>query len=212
MNLQDKARDTGSPAWTRARVLRDIEKQRISRIQADRAAKVRREMGAEMPKVARAAPRPADPGQAYDLEQRLEPFKAGDTAGGLKELRRYVDAYPQDKAARQRISSAVYERARELEGQGAKERALALYEEACTLRGERPAEWNAHIQTLRRTLAAEYYQKGARAYANDIALAIRSWEACLRFEPQHVNAALRLEEARRLQSKLQRIDSDKAGR
>jgi hypothetical protein len=45
----------------------------------------------------------APPGNGFDLELPLEIFKAGDTAGGLRDLRRYVDANPNDRAGRQRI-------------------------------------------------------------------------------------------------------------
>jgi hypothetical protein len=50
-------------------------------------------------------------------------FRAGDTRGGLRELREYVDTNPRDRAARQRIGTVVYERARELETNGTREQA-----------------------------------------------------------------------------------------
>ena len=137
-----------------AKVLREIDRQRMARTQAARAAKVQGETVA----VARATPsRPqpmADPGEGYDLEQGLEMFRAGDTTGGLRDLRRYVESNPQDRAARQRIGAAVYDRGRELEAQGAREPALALYEQAVYLRGDAAPGWASRIQALKKELAA----------------------------------------------------------
>ncbi len=94
---------------------------------------MRRNNGASRP----AAAQGADVAYAYSLEQPLEMFKAGDTAGGLRELRQFVAANPNDRSARNRIGAAVYDRGRELEAQGQREQALAMYEEAVALRGER---------------------------------------------------------------------------
>jgi tetratricopeptide (TPR) repeat protein len=133
--------------------LREIERQRLSRIQASRAAKAGGVAGANGAQRAASPRAPATAGNdSYDLEQPLEMFKAGDTAGGLRDLRNYVDANPNDKAARNRIGTAVYDRARELESQGAREQALALYEQAVALRGEPGPGWTARIQALQKAL------------------------------------------------------------
>jgi tetratricopeptide (TPR) repeat protein len=79
-------------------------------------------------------------------------FKAGDVEGGLRDLRRYVDTYPNDKAGRNRIGTAVYDRGRELEAQGAREQALKMYEQAVALRGEPGPGWSARIQALKKSL------------------------------------------------------------
>jgi tetratricopeptide (TPR) repeat protein len=186
-----------------ARELREIEKQRLSRIQAGRAAKAGGQ-GA----VASAAPRANPPrtpasaaSDAYDLEQPLEMFRAGDTAGGLRELRRFVDANPNDKSARNRIGTAVYDKAREQEDQGAREQALALYEQAVSLRGEPGLGWASRIQSLKKALGNEYFEKGAQAYPANAAQAIKDWEASLRFDPQNAKAAARLKDARQAQEK-----------
>lgn len=178
-----------------ARVLREIERQRVGRTQADRAARARTDGTA-----AYAGPTPArnaEPADSYDLEQRIEMFRAGDTSGGLRELRRYVDAHPGDRAARVQIGTAIYERGRDVEAQGAREDALSLYDQAMSLRGEKVAEWQARADALRRSLGNEYYEKGARAAAADPALAIGYWETSLRFDPKNIKAANRLAAARR---------------
>jgi tetratricopeptide (TPR) repeat protein len=183
-----------------ARLLREIEQRNAVRLQADRAARaLRLENGAAA--AARASPpangsrQTAASAETYELEQRIEMFRAGDTEGGLRELRAFVDAYPGDRLARAQIANAVYERGREREAEGSREEALALYVEALALRGQRVSEWSTRADRLRRALADEHYQKGVAAYASDRALAIQHWEASLRFDPRHARAAARLQQA-----------------
>jgi tetratricopeptide (TPR) repeat protein len=183
--------------------LREIEKQRLARIQASRAAKAGGGAAANGAQRAAAAPRaPATAAsEAYDLEQPLEMFKAGDTVGGLRDLRGFVDANPNDKAARNRIGTAVYDRARELEDQGSREQALAFYDQAVALRGEPGLGWTVRIQSLRKSLGNEYFDKGAQAYPTNVAQAIKDWETSLRFDPQNAKAMARLKDARQAQEK-----------
>jgi tetratricopeptide (TPR) repeat protein len=142
-----------------AQALREIERRRLARIAAGRAAKVNEAAAAGMPNGAsRAAPArqpAADATEAYNIDQPLEMFKAGDTAGGMRDLRNYVEANPNDKAGRNRIGTAVYERARELEAQGQREQALAMYEQAVSLRGEPGFGWASRIQSLKKALGDE---------------------------------------------------------
>jgi len=181
-----------------AQVLRDIEKRRLARIQAGRAAKVNEAAAAANSSSRTAAARQStsDAGDAYSLEQPLEMFRAGDTAGGLRDLRRFVDANPNDKAARVRVGTVVYDRAKELEAQGQREQALGLYEQAVALRGEAAPGWAARIQAVKKTLGDEYFDRGLKAWPADPALAIRDWEASLRFDPQNAKSAARIREVR----------------
>jgi tetratricopeptide (TPR) repeat protein len=167
-----------------AKTLRELERQKSGRAQAERAARAARN----------AMPASAD---SFDLEQRIELFRAGDMASGLRELKRYVDANPNDSAARAQIATAVYDRAREIESQGARESALAIYEQAIALRGESMPAWNAKLASLKKTLSTEYYTKGVSAAAKDPAQAIKHWEASLRYDPGNAAAAAKLAEARR---------------
>jgi len=187
-----------------AKDLREIEAQRLSRIQAGRAAKAGG-AGAVANNVPRAAAAPRTPAtaasDAYDLEQPLEMFKAGDTTGGLRDLKAYVDANPNDKAARNRIGTAVYDKAREQHEQGSREQALALYEQAVALRGEPGLGWMSRIQALKKALGNEYLEKGAQAYPTNTAQAINDWETSLRYDPQNAKAAVRLKDARQAQEK-----------
>lgn len=137
-----------------AKALRDIDRQKLARIQSGRAA--RAAQASATAGATRAAAAPAvEAADSYDLEQRLEIFRAGDVAGGLRELRAYVDANPRNDVARQRTAAVVYERSLEAEGKGARDQALMLCEQAIALRGRPVPEWSARAQTLRRALADE---------------------------------------------------------
>lgn len=182
-----------------AKVLREIDRQRISRIQGDRAQKLRPVDIAALKSGASEAV------ALYDLEQPLEMLRAGDVNGGLRELRAYVDANPGNRAARQRIGTAVADRARELQNKGSREQAYMLYEQAIALRGETTPEWNAQRQVLRKALSEEYFNSGERAYRSDVALAIKQWETSVRYDPQNLKASMRLRDARAAQEKLKNI-------
>jgi len=182
-----------------AKVLREMDRQRMARIQGDRAQKLR---PVDMAALKSGTP---DTGTAYDLEQPLEMLRAGDVDGGLRELKAYVDANPGNRAARQKIGNAVADRARELQNKGSREQAFALYEQAAVLRGESTPDWNTQLQSLRKSLSDEYYNSGERAYRSDVALAIKQWETSVRYDPQNLKAANRLRDARAAQEKLKGI-------
>jgi tetratricopeptide (TPR) repeat protein len=182
-----------------AKELREIERRRASRTQAARAAKAGGGPGVTAAQRATAARTPATvASEAYDLEQPLETFTSGDTEGGLRELRKFVEDNPDDKAARNKIATTVYDRARELERAGSREEAVALYEQAVALRGEPKFGWASHIQSLKKALGNEYFDKGTRAYPTNVAQAIRDWETSLRYDPRNARAAARLKEARQV--------------
>ncbi len=189
-----------------AKALREIDRQRIAKIQIDRAQKLRPvDVNALKAPSSAAANAATEAVALYDLEQPLEMLRAGDVNGGLRELHAYVDANPGNRAARQRIGNAVADRARDLAGKGSREQAYALYEQAVSLRGETTPEWTAQMQSLRKGLSEEYYSNGERAYRTDVALAIKQWETSLRYDPQNLKASARLRDARAAQEKLKNI-------
>ncbi len=193
-----------------AKALREIDRRRLTRIQADRAAKVRIAEEAPARTAARSAPAVAaggndGGGDAFDVDQALEMLRAGDATGGLRDLRAYVEAHPGNKAARQRIGAAVAERARELEDQGAREQALNLYEQASALRGDAQGPWVVRIAPLRKKISQDYYDRGIRAYRTNLAQAIGFFEASVRHDPSNTQAAIKLREAKDARAKLDRI-------
>ena len=197
-----------------ARSLREIDRQNMARAQANRAARVRVE---DLFADARAA-RAASPGgnaaasanataaaNDYELDQRIEMLRAGDSATALRELKAWVDAHPKDRAGRQRIGAAVAERAKEAEGKGQRETALGLYEQALALRGEPQAEWSSRIAALRKSVANDYYNDGVRLMRIDLDGAVVALEKAVKLDPRNANAANRLREAKAARDKLSRM-------
>jgi len=180
------------------KALREIDSAVMARSQGERAARVR------VPDdvVASAKARPTD---ALDVDQRIEILRAGDFNAGLRELRSWVDANPGDRATRQRIGAAVAEKARELESKAQRESALGLYDQAGTLAGAPTPEWTTRAQALRKALGEQYYAEGMKVYRTDLDLAIRSFEAGVRYDPSNTTLQLRLREAKLAQQKLQKI-------
>ena len=166
------------------KALRDIDRQKLARIQTSRAARVGQ--------AATARKRPVRDWHGGRGGKRIlrhrsahRDIQAGDVEGGLKELHAFVDANPNNQDARQRIATTVYDRGREAENKGAREQALMLYDQAVALRGKPAPEWTAQAQKLRRTISDEYYDKGMQAYRTDTAAAIKLWETSLRYDPQN---------------------------
>ena len=203
-----------------ARSLRDIDRQNMARAQAGRAARVRVEdlfadaRAAKVAPPAAGAPAASAPmapapvvagNDAFDIDQRLAMLSAGDTAGALRELKAWVDAHPRDRASRQRIGAAVAERAKELEGRGQREQALALYEQALVLRGEPMAEWTAKIASLKKAVGGDYYNDGVKLMRTDLNGAIKAFETSVKYDPLNANAQSRLRDAKAAQSKLSRM-------
>lgn len=197
-----------------ARSLREIDRQNMARAQANRAARVRVEDLFADARAAWAAPpggnaaasaNAASGANDYELEQRIEMLRAGDSATALRELKAWVDAHPKDRAGRQRIGAAVAERAKEAEGKGQRETALGLYEQALALRGEPQAEWSARIAALRKSVASDYYNDGVRLMRTDLDGAVVALEKAVRLDPRNANAANRLREAKAARDKLSRM-------
>lgn len=186
-----------------AKALREIDRRRLTRIQADRAAKVRIEDTVAIRGAVRA--QAAESNDTLDIEQGIEMLRAGDSAGGLRELRAYVDANQGNRAARQRIGTAVADRARELEDQGSREQAINLYEQAIALSGNPKAPWAARVPPLKKTVSQDYFERGTRAYRTNLAQAITFFEASVRYDPANTQASLKLKEAKAAHEKLEKI-------
>jgi tetratricopeptide (TPR) repeat protein len=195
-----------------SKALRDIDRQKLNRIQGNRAARAGQTGASGASRSAAGAATMPDAGDSYEIEQSIEIFRAGDLEGGLREFRAFVDANPRNEAARVRIASLVYERSVEAEQKGAREQALTLCEQAESFRGKPVPEWTARARSLRKALSAEYYERGMRAYRTDIASAITLWETSLRYDPQNRSAQSRLQEARVAAERLKRIEREKQQR
>jgi tetratricopeptide (TPR) repeat protein len=185
-----------------SKTLREIDRRRLTRIQADKAAKATQQGEAARNNNARA---PAEVNDGFDIEQAIEMVRAGDTSNGLRDLRSFVAANPGNRAARQRIGNGVADRARELEDQGAKEQAASLYEQAVALRGDANAPWAARMTSLKKTLSQEYLDKGTRAYRTNLAQAITFLETSVKYDPENTAASIKLKEAKTARERLDKI-------
>jgi tetratricopeptide (TPR) repeat protein len=183
--------------------LREIERQRSVRRAADRAARARLDPLAALKRNAMRSP----PGEAgdYDTEQSLELLRAGDATVALAELQRQVASNPRDRFARERIAGAVRSHAQQLEQQGDRIGAIAFYAEAIRLHGAAPKDWVVQLSRMRSRLAGEEYEKGVRVIGRDPNAAIAHFENALRASPDHTQAQLQLERARRMQKNLSEI-------
>ncbi|MEP7329353.1 MAG: hypothetical protein ABI777_09095 [Betaproteobacteria bacterium] len=136
-----------------ARILREIDRRRMARLQADRAAKARIDDAMAIRNALQNQANASESSQPFEIDQAMELFRAGDTAAGLRELRAYVDAHPGNSSARQRAGRVVADRARELEDKGARVEALYLYDQATALYGDK-APWLMRAAALRKTVGA----------------------------------------------------------
>ena len=183
-----------------AKMLREIDRRRLTRIQADKAAKATPQ--GEAARSASAARASSEVNDGFDIEQALEMVRAGDTSNGLRDLRAYVDANRGNRAARQRIGNAVADRARELEDQGAREQAVTLYEQAVALRGDANAPWAGRMNALKKTLSQDYLDKGPRASRTNLAQAISFFETSVKYDPDNTAASIKLKDAKAAREKL----------
>ncbi len=136
-----------------AQLLRDVDRRRMARVQADRANKARLEDALAIRNAKQNQVPAGEYNQSFDIDQAVELFRSGDTAAGLRELRAFVDAHPGSRAARQRAGQVVAEHARELEDKGARAEALNLYDQATALYGDK-APWTTRAANLRKSPGA----------------------------------------------------------
>lgn len=184
--------------------LREIDRQRAMRRGAERAARVRIEEVTASAKN-RTARRPTEAGE-FDVEQSLELLRAGNSSVALAELREYLAANRRDRAGRERIAVAVRSYAQQLEKQGASDAAVSMYAEAISMHSPPPPrEWSAQLTQLKDRLAQQEYEQGVRLMSSNLGAAIRHFEAALRYAPEHTQALLRLESARKMQQNLRTI-------
>lgn len=134
------------------RMLRDLDRRRMARTQADRAARARVEDAIALRNAAQNQANALE-SPSFEMDQAVELFRAGDTSAGLREMRAYVDAHPNNRSARQRAGQAVADRARELEDKGSRTEALDLYDQAIALYGDKPP-FAARVAALRKAQPA----------------------------------------------------------
>ena len=140
-----------------------------------------------------------------DLDSGIMLLHQGDPAAAVQALESYVRRYPRDDLGRRTLQDAYAEQARRLAQDGKKEQALAELEKALELRDKSGPELTRSVQSLRKEIAEDYYQQGLRAQSTNLSQAISLFEKCLKYDPEHVQAARRLERARRMEENLRSI-------
>lgn len=192
---------------TAVQALRDMERGRAIRTHQVRNARLppsaKARTGHGEPKVAP----PAYSAERRNLDYGVMLLHQGDYAGSIKLLETFLAGNPKEVLARRTLADACAQLGQQRLQQGAREEALALLEKAQALREQDAPDLRTKILALRRELAEEQYQNGLRAYNNDIRRAIAHFERSLRFDPSHVRANIRLQEARVMRDKLKLMES-----
>jgi tetratricopeptide (TPR) repeat protein len=140
-------------------------------------------------------------------------FRAGDYEASVLELRKYLGSFPEDDEAQGLLREAE-KRARG--GERPRAAGAADPAEPPVATAADPAEppvataadpAEPPVATAADQAAAQdLYERGVRVYRQDIGEAIRLWEQGLERDPHHVQTRLRLEQARKMQQRLEAID------
>ncbi len=187
---------------TAAQRLRALEQEKLRTGQLARAPRIA--MSGNMTPRTKSAPT-TETNERRDLDLGVMLHRQGDYLGSIRMLSKYLQDYPADGLAKQYLAEAHAQQARQLIQQGRKEEALASFEKAQSLDEPDTLKLGNPIRALKKNFAEEYYQQGLRVYQTDINKAIQYWQRSLQYDPSHVQAGLRLEQAQRIQQKLKTI-------
>jgi tetratricopeptide (TPR) repeat protein len=132
-----------------------------------------------------------------------------------------------DESAKALVAKSYQRLGKEAEQKNELERAIEYYELAKLYRPKTPArpapkkrkstaiakptappvvkEADKKLAELKQKQADEFYQKGLRAFRNDIELAISYWEKALELDPGHASAKLKLNKAIQIRKNLRQI-------
>jgi len=183
-----------------AQGLRDIDRESARRTYAGTAARV---ASGDTP-TRKPAP-PPSAAERRDLDAGIMLLHQGDYFAAVQALESYSRKYPRDDLGRKTLRDAYIELGRHRAQEGRKEEALTDLEKAQDMPEKNNPELARTIQTLHKEIAEDYYQQGMRAQASDLEDAIRLFEKCLKYDPEHVQAARRLDRARRMEQNLRSL-------
>jgi tetratricopeptide (TPR) repeat protein len=155
---------------------------------------------------ARGAVEPASANERRELEYGSLLLRQGEYAASIRSFETYLKSHPKDDLGRRYLSDAHFQLGQQRLQQGRKEEAVLHLESASRLRGSDAPEINGTLTALRKSLAEEYYQQGVRTQASDIRQAIALLERAVRYDPAHVNATARLQQARQMEKNLRMIE------
>ena len=178
----------------------------LSRIEQESHRQNMRTRVAQMSKDA-TPPRPTTASERRDLEFGVLLLRQGDYTGSIKTLEKYLRGSPKDELARRYLADAHFQLGQQRLEQGKKEDALSQLENAKGTHEQDAAELKASIDTIRKALSEEYYQKGMKVYRANLDEAIGYWERSVQYDPTHPQATIRLQRARQMQQNLKAIES-----
>ncbi len=196
-----------------------VQQARLDRLRARRAQAVARKTEG---RTAPAQPSGAEHGNGQERDYRdmgIALFEAGDYEASILELRKYLGSFPEDDVALgvlRKAEARAQEGAPRADGPlpqstptaGAVEntpRRPALASAAVPPAA--PAVTPPAVTAADEEAAQDLYERGVRVYRQELSAAIRLWEQSLERDPSHVQARLRLEQAHRMQQRLEAIDS-----
>jgi tetratricopeptide (TPR) repeat protein len=186
-----------------AQALRDIEQTRARKAYFGPSARGGTDAAASARRGSKSVPSATE---RRELDSAIMLLHQGDAAAAIQTLETYLRKYPNDELGRRTLQDALVELAQQRIQQGKREEALAYLEKAYGMRDKGTPELSRTIKSLRKEIAEDYYQQGLRAQPTNLDEAIRLWEKCLKYDPDHAQAARRLERARRMEQNLRSIE------
>jgi len=193
------------------RRLREIEAERamtvqlanLKRLTDKRAAKAAKQNNK---KPAKKQSEPQNQDSDY-LQTGIELFKAGDYESGAVEIKKYLDVHPEDEEAKSYISKAYQGAAKTLSSQGLEEQAVEKLEEAWQYSPKPNAKLEKEIKDRKSALAQKLYEDGMRVQNEDLSEAIALWEQSLKYDPDNVQAKIRLKAAYKMRKNLKALEA-----
>ncbi len=174
--------------------LEEMERRAILSIQMAKYERIKRKRSGKK-SATRVAATQTDEQEFYYLEQGIRFFRDGDLRNSIVEIEKFLNSYPGDPLARQYVLDAYLGIAMEQIAAGALVAALASLEKSKSYSvGDDPRPV-AYIRKTKNSLAEDYYEKGQRAFQDDIDKAIDYWQRSVEYNPEHTRAQMRLSTA-----------------
>jgi tetratricopeptide (TPR) repeat protein len=147
--------------------------------------------------------------EQQELESATMLLHQGDYGVSAQKLQDYLRRHPQDELARRKLRDAYAGLGQQQLDQGKTDEAVSYLQKAQQVKQPGASTTSGSVQSLRRDLAQDYYEKGVRVQRNDLTQAIRLWEQALLYDPEHAQAKLKLKQAKQMERNLDAIEGEK---
>jgi tetratricopeptide (TPR) repeat protein len=184
--------------------LKEIEKERSMKIQAKKIQQLVKKRKAP----AQARLQSVSSQEAYYLQLGIGLLQQGRLNESIREIEKYLNTYPKDREASKYLAEAHLKLGIDYYEKGEMANALMHFEKACRCKPASSSQLSYYLTRTRQGLAEDFYQKGMRVYLKDIIKAIEYWEKSVSYNPQHINAQMRLQKAYKIQKKLREIEKN----